>query len=104
MSSKPRIIICNSTNIICPKAERVRRIKNKKDYIKKIPKKLNLDLISLKEIEKDFKEMKHKNEQKELYYLIKKAKKCKNNMNKTENYIRPEKPLVNYFNNFDFLL
>ena len=104
MSSKPGYIICDSPKIMCPKPERVRRIKHKKDYIKKIPKKLNLDLISLKEIEKDFKEMKNKNEQKELYYLIKKAKNCKNKMNKTENYIRPEKPLVNYFNNFDFLL
>ena len=104
MSSKPGYIICDSPKIMCPKPERVRRIKHKKDYIKKIPKKLNLDLISLKEIEKDFKEMTNKDEQKELYYLIKKAKKCKSDKNKTSNYIRPERPLFNNFNNFDFLL
>ena len=84
-NSKPRIIISNSCQIMCPKPGRVRRIKNGKDFIYKIPKKLNLELISLNEIEKDFDEIKSKKEQKELIYLIKKAKKFKTNKNKTTN-------------------
>ena len=101
LTSKPKIIKFNSSQIMHPKPGRVRKIKNGKDFIHKIPKKLNLELISLNEIEKDFNEIKSKNEQKELIYLIKKAKKCKINKNKTANYLGPEKPLLNDFNNFN---
>ena len=89
-SSIPRYIICAPSQIMCPKPRHVKKIKNKTDKIYKIPKKLNLNLISLNEIEEDFIKIKYINEQKELMKLIRKAKNCKNK-NKTFDYLRPEK-------------
>ena len=91
-SSIPRYIICAPSQIMCPKPRHVKKIKNKTDKIYKIPKKLNLNLISLNEIEEDFIKIKYINEQKELMKLIRKAKNCKNkNKNKTFDYLRLEK-------------
>ena len=89
-SSIPRNIICATSQIMCPKPRHVKKIKNKTEKIYKIPKKLNLNLISLNEIEEDFIKIKYINEQKELMKLIRKAKNCKNK-NKTFDYLRPEK-------------
>ena len=91
----PIYIIIDSAKIFCPKPERIRTIKNEKDYFYSYPnKKLNyLDLISLEEIDKDFMEFKSKkeeiNSQKELINLIKKSKKNKKNK-KGIKYPRPE--------------
>ena len=98
-SSIPRYIICAPSQIMCPKPRHVKKIKNKTDKIYKIPKKLNLNLISLNEIEEDFIKIKYINEQKELMKLIRKAKNCKNkNKNKTFDYLRPEKANFDHTN------
>ena len=91
-SSIPKYIVCDPSQIMTPKPRHIRKIKNRKEKIYKIPKKLNLNLISLNEIEEDFIKIKYINEQKELMKLIRKAKNCKNkNKNKTFDYLRPEK-------------
>ena len=47
-TAEPQYIICDSPKIMRPKAERVRKIKNGKDFWCIKPKKeFNLDLISL---------------------------------------------------------
>ena len=107
-TSDPKYIICDSTKIMKPKAERVRKIKNKKDFWCYIPtKNLNLDLISLNEIENDFKEFKSKKEEqkvhKEISNLLIKAK-----MNKKNKKIlickRPEKPLYNNYQDIELFI
>ena len=107
-TSGPKYIISDSTNIIKPKAERVKKIKNKKDFYYYIPtKNLNLDLISLNEIDNDFKDFKSKKEaqivQKEITNLMKKAK-----MNKKNKNIlickRPEKPLYKNYEDIELFI
>ena len=104
-SSIPRYIICAPSQIMCPKPRHVKKIKNKTEKIYKIPKKLNLNLISLNEIEEDFIKIKYENEQKELIKLIKRAKKCKNNNhNKTQNLVRPQKTIFDDINKIELFI
>ena len=104
-SSIPKYIVCNPSQIMFPKPRHIRKIKNRKEKIYKIPKKLNLNLISLNEIEEDFIKIKYENEQKELIKLIKKAKKCKNNNhNKTQNLLRPQKTIFDDINKIELFI
>ena len=107
-TSEPQYIICDSPRIMRPKAERVRRIKNEKDFwFRKPSNEFNLDKISLSEIEKDFIEFKFKKEekkvQKELLDLMKKAKMSKKNKKFLKRQI-PERPLYKYFENCELVI
>ena len=107
-ASGPKYIISDSTNIMKPKAERVRKIKHKKDFWYYIPSKnLNLDLISLNEIEKDFEDFKYKKEaqivQKEITNLMNKAKMSKKNKNILI-CKRPEKPMYKNYDDIELFI
>ena len=107
-SSKTKYIISETTKIYCPKPERVRRIKNGKDFcFSKPSKNFNLDLISINEINKDFSEFKSRKEEmkvkKELLNLIKKVKKSKNNKNNAK-YKRPENPLYSSYHDIELFI
>ena len=113
MDSSPIMIICDSPKIFHPKPKRNHKIMNNKEHfrkkeIKRIMKKnsLNLESISLQDIENDFIELKSKKEefevQKELSFLIKKANNVKNeNIIK---YNRPKNPLYNTANNIELFI